>query len=1066
MAPSSDYSSASGELWGLPLMPSTIEVELLLPNGIYLTLEAARELTLHNLKDMVWKQALRYPLYNELMEQGSYIFVGVTQDAECEEFYNEKRRLCDLHLFQPILRLVESEGNVQEKLLKNEIRQAIGMSVDEFDRISSQEVDDFRRNISTFCKSVIDKRLECTDALALIKYRYPPCMESAPTLPPHTKSKLLINRSWLVVRLWDKKSLQHTKLSIKVSYNATPSEVLTEALKKFSRLHKDIYPEKVRNISLKELESAGMYTLKVCGLNEYIVGNFPICQYRYIRQCVNRGINPDLMVVPTRDIIKNITSNVQYLQPQIAKCKPVTPNESLKLISRDILFRLHVISAAYVNTKEQDHTYIYVNLYHGSSPLCEPQKTSGMLCPPKWNEWLEFDIALCDMPRSIKLCISICALRKKKDKDEHWPLAWANIPLYDYLGCLLQGKVTLHLWPSSHLVEGSVHPLGVSGSNPCMDSPSVEVEFEDYGVEVLYPVDITSINCNLPVKSGQANGVDKSDNTKIDFTDINSNLDISSFSQIRDIISRDPLYEMSDDEKDLMWNNRKWCLQIPESLSKLLQSVKWENRHEVSQIYTLLRYWQILPPEIALELLDSKYPDPNVRAFATKCLQQTLSDDELLKYLLQLVLALKFEPYLLSPLAKYLLSKAMVNHQVCHYLFWHLKSEMHNKKVTLKFGLLLETLCRSCGSYLSDLTNQTEMLDKLVNLNTILKKEETLMCKMFRDHLAKPDFKELFENNTNPINPSQRLGELLSDLSEVKLSAKRPFVLKWRNDDPLASYFQPRWGILFKNGDDLRQDMLTLQIFKVMDDIWQRDGLDLCMTPYKCISMGYEIGMIEIVEKAETIMSIQKKGGVVGSLQLKSGMLHQWLRDKNPIELQYDSAVTNFTKSCAGYCVATFILGIGDRHNDNIMIKENGQLFHIDFGHFLNHKKKKYGIRRERVPFVLTDDFLKVICRGGNDAQNTVEFANFQDLCCKAYLSIRSHSKLILNLLSMMLGAEIPELSSFDDLEYVRQTLAVQQSESHANRRFRECMSDAHSGRWTTRVDWVCHAVKQGILKT
>ena len=44
-------------------------------------------------------------------------------------------------------------------------------------------------------------------------------------------------------------------------------------------------------------------------------------------------------------------------------------------------------------------------------------------------------------------------------------------------------------------------------------------------------------------------------------------------------------------------------------------------------------------------------------------------------------------------------------------------------------------------------------------------------------------------------------------------------------------------------GDDLRQDMLTLQIIGLMNKLWLKAGLDLKMVTYECLATGPEEGM-------------------------------------------------------------------------------------------------------------------------------------------------------------------------------------------------------------------------------
>jgi phosphatidylinositol-4,5-bisphosphate 3-kinase len=101
------------------------------------------------------------------------------------------------------------------------------------------------------------------------------------------------------------------------------------------------------------------------------------------------------------------------------------------------------------------------------------------------------------------------------------------------------------------------------------------------------------------------------------------------------------------------------------------------------------------------------------------------------------------------------------------------------------------------------------------------------------------------------------------------------------------------------------------------------------LNAYNCLATGNQEGLIEVVTECDTIANIQKKYAD-GKTSIAKGFskecIYRWLKEKNPTEEALNRAMEEFTLSCAGYSVATYVLGIGDRHSDNLLLKENGQV--------------------------------------------------------------------------------------------------------------------------------------------
>ena len=94
---------------------------------------------------------------------------------------------------------------------------------------------------------------------------------------------------------------------------------------------------------------------------------------------------------------------------------------------------------------------------------------------------------------------------------------------------------------------------------------------------------------------------------------------------------------------------------------------------------------------------------------------------------------------------------------------------------------------------------------------------------------------------TTVCDPKYILKDFAYDKFSYFGSAKAPLFLKAHNNIPGF----PLYSTIFKNGDDLRQDILTLQILAIMDRIWLENKLDLAMTAYKVIGTDLEQGFIE-----------------------------------------------------------------------------------------------------------------------------------------------------------------------------------------------------------------------------
>ena len=651
---------------------------------------------------------------------------------------------------------------------------------------------------------------------------------------------------------------------------------------------------------------------------------------------------------------------------------------------------------------------------------------------PVFNKRIYFDINYSQLPNVSSIIFRVKYVQQNNNKqlNKKEIIFWANYRLFDQNDKLRVGlhKVNLH----DREVCDDVYYF--FSDNPNEDkSNKIYFEIEKFCCPVINKVNYDDIEFS------------KNDEPQVE-------LDNDQLLKILKIDDKSPFDDLNHKEKNILWRNRYGISKMNSLIPKLFLSCDYNNPYVNKEFKNVIKYITDLTIVQAIELLSGKYINEVVRSFAVTILKKA-SINHIKIYLLQLVQALKYEKNVDNALAKFLIETAIAHPiTIGHEFFWHLRAEMYNQEVQKKFGLYLEVFVNKIGLPLYKIFKDEDLMLKcLVSTSGKIMKSKSVeeRNKIFKQDLEALNelYKQKKKEISLPLNLKYRIKGLKIDKCRIMKSKKKPLWLTFENAE---SEGEPIVCML-KCGDDLRMDMVTLQLFQAMQSIWFENNLKVKMSLYKVLCTGYMQGMLEMVTNSETLANIHvQEGGAIKQL-FSIGSILNWI-DKNCKSVSLTEAKENFLVSNVAYCLATFVLGVGDRHNDNIMMKKNGELFHIDFGHFLGHFKYKMGIKRERAPFVFTKQFQYVL--GGDDSEL---FKEFKKKLEQGYSILRKNKEILVTLLRMLLCTGIPELNE-KSLKFLESSLSLRKSDSDAIK-FIDKKLDESMGSLSTKLNFAIHIV-------
>ncbi len=480
-------------------------------------------------------------------------------------------------------------------------------------------------------------------------------------------------------------------------------------------------------------------------------------------------------------------------------------------------------------------------------------------------------------------------------------------------------------------------------------------------------------------------------------------------SRIREIQYYLSDHKYSDFDKKVLWKNRHYIMGHSRWIVQLLKSIDYEDyittKDKLDEISTLiqncannrvLNCWQLmctrncnkkLIAEDCLNLLDKSIKSKFIKKFAIKYLDSA-NITELTCYIPFFTHYMKYESIEESIIGEYFINKCLkyadpIDNKIdskkiifMNEFYWQLKLGLEDSNYTSIYKYFIDKF--------TDEIN-TEVLNLIISGNNLIG-----LLKNIPQYSNEDTIKDYITRNITkinqlsiPINPIMNNIEIDINHIELKNSASRPLriPLKYKINNNSFDY-----NILYKN-EDIRKDKIILNIIKLIDIILKKEEqLDLNILTYGVRPINCSSGIIEFVPDCETMYHIKEK--------MKFSILNYMI--ENNKDETIDTIRIRFMKSCAAYCVITYLLGIGDRHLENIMITKSGVLFHIDYGFILGFDAKPLTSQMR-----ITNDMIDAL--GGESSEY---YREFKYTCTVVYSCLRRHINLFINMLTLLAEIE------------------------------------------------------------